>query len=338
MKRTVDYSLGFILIILLMCIISYSDNAKVGATNGIELCQDIIIPALLPILIILGTLINSKVADIIDNIFGGVTKTVFGLQKCCTSAIVFGLIGGYPTGAILTHQLYKNGQITTSTAQRILRFNLSGGMAFIVTAVGEIWLCDIKKGWALFLITIMTSLLVAIIERQKIPNEQSTKQKRLDITSAITTSVESATKSILIMCSFIILFSAICNIAKIPVQILPIIEITNGLFSTKNFSFELMAFYLNFGGLCIHFQLLNIINDIDMKYFDFLFHRLLAGGISFFLGKIYLSLFPDKQSVYSNISQPIPKAFQVNIPLSIVFVIGCIVLVLDIHNKKCKYV
>lgn len=338
MKKTIDYSLGFILIILLIYIIVYSANAKAGAIKGFELCQNIIIPALLPVLIILGTLINSKVADIIDYIFGWITKSVLALPKVCTSAIVFGLIGGYPTGAILTHQLYKNGQISNSIAKRMLRFNFSGGIAFIITAVGGIWLKDIKKGLVLFVISILSSLIIAVFERQKTLIESNIKCQRLDITSAITTSVDASTKSILVMCSYIILFSAICNITKLPTQVLPLIEITNGIFSTKDFTFELMAFYLSFGGICIHFQLLNIINDIGMKYYDFLLHRLVAGIISFFLGKLYLLIFPTKQSVYSNISEPIPKAFQVNIPLSIVFIVGCVVLVFDIHNKKSKYI
>lgn len=316
----------------------FSQGIKDGATKGIKLCFDIIIPSLLPMLIILGTIINSNIAKIINSIFGFICEKLFHLPKCCASVIIFGLIGGYPAGAILTHNLYKTNLINSSCAKRLLRFNFCGGIAFIITAIGDVWLNNAKIGAMLLLINITSSLLFGIINGIGGTYENSRVQINTSLTTAITKAVESSLNSVLIMNCYIILFSAICATIKLPNHIIPIIEITSGMFCTKSFSFELMAFYLSFGGICVHFQLLNIIGDIGMKYYDFFISRLICGLISYFLGKVYTLLFPHDLQVFSNISEAVPKAFEVNIGLSTMFVIGSIILVLDIHNKKSKYI
>lgn len=317
-----------------------SKQAKVGAFEGIMLCEKIIVPSLLPILVISSTITNSSCSLIINKSLGFLTKKVLHLPKECTTAIIFGMIGGFPTGAILTHQLYKNNAIDNSTAIQIMRFNFCGGAGFIITAIGGVWLNSTKVGFALFAINVLSSIIFAIAQSIAIkskPNKMQTISKK-DFSSAVVHAVEASVNSVLVMCCYIILFSALCKLVNIPKQILPIIEITNGMFCTKSFSLEAIAAYLGFGGICVHFQLFSIINELKMKYYDFLLSRICISTISYFLGKLYVHIFAKNEFVYSNISNTTPKAFQVNVGLSIIFIIGCIWLVVDLYNKKSKYI
>lgn len=61
---------------------------------------------------------------------------ILRLPKCAGSALFLGLIGGYPSGALLTANLYRNGDIDSNCAKRMLRFDFSGGAGFIITALG----------------------------------------------------------------------------------------------------------------------------------------------------------------------------------------------------------
>lgn len=334
MKKYIPITIA--LCLLLALIVINSTQAKTGAINGIGLCSQIIIPALLPVLIICSTIVNSKCNEIINIVFKPLARLLH-LPKVTASVLALGLVGGYPAGAILTNELYNQGAISASTAKRLLRYNFCGGVAFIITAVGNIKLKSISLGASIYLINIMVSLLIGYIDGLKHKKESYYYERndKLGLNEATTKAVEGSTKSILVMSSYIIFFSALFSVIKLPQIIMPFIEITSGVFG-KYSDFSFLAAALSFGGFCIHFQLMDIINNIKMKYIEFLGYRIASAVLSYFLGKIYTYFFPQQQEVFSNIASATPKVFQVNIGLSVVLLIGCVALVVDIQNKKSK--
>ncbi|UKI22226.1 MAG: hypothetical protein L6V88_07465 [Anaerotruncus sp.] len=93
-----------------------------------------------------------------------------GLCACCFicrvavfPTVLFGLIGGYPAGALLTASLYGNEKITRREACRIMRFNMSGGAGFIITAVGVGILKSKKAGLILFASVTAAAIICAAI-------------------------------------------------------------------------------------------------------------------------------------------------------------------------------
>ncbi len=107
-------------------LIAFSANAKAGAQSGLSLAGGVIVPSLLPLLIIFNAVIYSGTGRIIDNLLCPITSAL-RLPRCAGAAILFGLIGGYPTGALLTQELYKNNDIDEKSARCIMRFNVNGG-------------------------------------------------------------------------------------------------------------------------------------------------------------------------------------------------------------------
>lgn len=330
-----------IITILLVCIlvfmIAFSSQAKAGAINGIRLCSQIIIPALLPILIICGTITKSRCARVIELAFSPLAK-LLSLPKVASCAIVLGLVGGYPTGAILTNDLFCNGVISQPTAKRIMSFNFCGGIAFVITAVGDTWLGSKRLGCVLYLINIISSMVICFLSGliHKRDNHHNTVGTYLKFDEAVISAVNQSTNSILVMCCYIIFFSAIFNVIKLPSFLAPLLEITNGVFSGEKLSFEFLAGALGFGGLCVQLQLLQYAKNVGMNFLEFLAWRIAGGLISYFLGKIYTLLFPQSLEVFSNTASITPKAFEVNAPLSIVLLLGCIVLVVELNQKKSK--
>ncbi len=327
---------GIIILIML-----HSNEAKTGAMKGIELSLKVIIPSLLPILILTNSIVKSKCSYLFDILFGKITTKLFRLPKQATSPILFGLISGYPAGALLTRNLMESGSITESDARRILRFNFNGGIAFIITAVGTVKLENTKAGVILFLCNILSSIIIGAVQGLKHRNNHYyyAKIEKKPISDGIIDSVESSAKSVLMMSSYIILFSAISNMFELPDYVMPLLEITNGVFYSKaDISFGLLAFFLSFGGLCIHFQIYDVIKKADMHYFDFLLHRIISGSLSYFLGKVYTILFPEEASVFSNFAVKSSSLGHCNTMLSVILLIGCVVLVFDIKNRKSELI
>lgn len=328
-----------VLTAMAILLIAFSLDAKNGAKYGLALSENIIIPSLLPMLMIFNLITKSGAGRIVEKIFAPFTEKVLHLPKCTGAAIVFGLTGGYPTGAILTQNLYDNNDIDKSTARRLLRFNINGGAAFIITAAGTAALGSEKAGLILFLSCTLASLLIAVISARFYdkPDNSELDFFSLPFGEALNKSVEGSIKSVLNISAYIILFSALNEIIKIPPFFEPFLEITSGVTEGNNiFSIPELAFLLSFSGLCIHFQIFGIIKKVNMKYIDFLLWRIIHALISYIICLLILQIFPIDISVFSNSAQSITQLSSVNYTLSVLMVLGCAVLVFDLESKKRK--
>lgn len=325
---------------LIYALIYFSSSANQGAREGLRLCENIIIPSLLPILILTGIIIKSDCSKIFELLFGKFALAVLRLPECAAAAIVLGLIGGYPTGAVLTRELYLSKKISSDEAKRIMRFNFCGGCSFIITAVGAVRYNNIKTGVLLYIINIFSSLLIAVIGARfaEKPTVSEQNNIRTEFSNAVIESVEISIKSILTMSAYIILFSSLAGMIDIPEFLTPVLEITNGIINTdKALPLHYCAMFLSFGGICIHMQLMGILGDMKIKYTDFLMFRIISALISFFTTAVVLQLFPQSEGVFSNLSSTAPRLNQVNTGLSIIMILGCAVFILDIERRKISF-
>lgn len=337
MRIKKDSLLLIFLFSLALLLIAFSARAKSGAQCGLSLAGNIIVPSLLPLLIIFNTIIFTGTGRIIDTVLCPVTSAL-RLPRCAGAAILFGLIGGYPTGALLTHALYKNNDIDEKSARCIMRFNVNGGAGFIITAVGTGMLKSTKLGLLLFASTTLAAVIIMPASALFLKGEESKScptYYSLSPADALNNAVEAAVKAVLNLSAYIVLFSALAGIVAIPKLLLPLAEITSGLSQgCKTLAPEAIAALLAFGGFCIHLQLLPIIKAFKMKYADFLLWRIIHGGLSFAVCKAILLLFPVKSEVFSNYSGGVFLPSSVNAALSILMILGSAVLIFDIENRK----
>ncbi len=326
-----------ILITVAGILIIFSKEARAGALEGLTLSQNTIIPSLTPLLIIFFIIMKTGAKDIIAKAFGFISVYIFNLPQVTFPAVFFGLIGGYPTGALLTNELFIKGEIDEKQAQRLLRFNFCGGCGFIITAVGAATLGSTRAGMILFLSSVISSVLIGFIlsfsEKRK-PQSYYSYTEEVSFGDALTSATDSAVKSVLNITAFIILFSAINKIFTVPQTIMPFIEITGGICGDSTYPMAQLSAYLSFGGFCIHFQLLSVIAKTKMKYYDFLFFRILGGLLSYCVTKLLLLLVPLDVSVFSSTSIGVVQFSSVNIALSVLMIIGCFVIITDISSKK----
>lgn len=330
----------FILLIFLLgtagALTVFSPQAKSGAYDGLLLAEGTIIPSLTPLLIIFLIVMKTGAKDALAKLFGSFCRRVFNLPSVCLPAILLGLIGGYPTGALLTKELFDNEEIDNNQAKRMMCFNFCGGCGFIITAVGVCTLGSKRAGFVLFFSNVIASLIIGFalsFTQKRIKAEFYSYTCASNPGDILSKAVGSAVNSVLNITAFIILFSAIRNIFKVPDILLPLIEITSGICAKGRYSLALTSAFLSFGGLCIHFQIFDILKQFKMKYFDFLLFRLLSAGLSYLVTQVLLVLFPVDLSVFSNGSTPVELS-SVNIGLSVLMILGCFVSILDISSRR----
>ena len=342
MKKALEAAQSVGIFALIICFIVFSVRAKAQALEGMKLCLNVIVPTLLPILILTNTIIKSSSRVFLETVFSPLAR-LLRLPKCACCALILGLIGGYPTGAILSNELFNLHLIDNQTAKRLLRCSFCGGVAFIITAVGTIHLNSTKTGIIIYTVNVLSSIIICvadgIIHRSTNKSTQEYSIGSQSFCNALINSIECSTKSVAVMCGCIVFFSAICGLVSIPPFAMPLIEITNGIFKFNgSISLPYLCFFLSFGGLCIHLQILNVIKSTGIGYIDFFVHRVVGGLISYFLGKGYILLFNPNTEVFSNISQITPRLNQINGSLSIILLASCIVIVVDLNNKKSKLI
>ncbi|MGN0521206.1 MAG: hypothetical protein ACI4IQ_01065 [Eubacterium sp.] len=332
-----DKVLLIILIGIAGALIAFSGKASYGAKEGLALAENTIIPSLLPLLIIFFLIMKTGAKDVIAKCFGSISYYIFNLPQVTFPAIFFGLTGGYPTGALMTKELLDNGEIDDEEARRMLRFNFCGGCGFIITALSASVLGNVKIGAVLFISNALSCVLIGFglsfsKKREKSGFYSFTEHK--NIGDCLVEAVNSSIRSVLNLTAFIVLFSAVTSIFEIPKAVMPLIEITNGICSQNDIPLAQISAYLSFGGICIHFQILGIIKQARMKYFDFLFFRILSGLLSYCTAKAIFYFFPADTFVFSNNSVAVAQFSSVNLALSVLLIIGCFVIILDIHSKK----
>lgn len=332
-----DVFLLFTLLGIATVFIAFSSEMRKGAYQGLALAENTIIPSLLPLLIIFLLIMKTGAKDVLARLLGNISLYAFNLPKVTFPAIFLGMIGGYPTGALLTQELFDKGEIDSSQAKVIMRFNLCGGCGFIITAVGSVSLLNIKAGIILFFSNVISNIIIGIaqgIGRKRTDNGFYSFTESIKISDALTSAVSSSVNSVLNITAFVILFSAINEILKLPEFLLPLLEITNGICDGGKFSLPEISTYLAFGGLCIHFQLLPILMKMGVNYGDFLIFRVISALLSYCITKGLLWVFPMELEVFSNTADTVAVFSSVNIGLSALLIIGCFVLILDINSKK----
>lgn len=332
-----DVFLLFTLLGVATVLIAFSSKMRKGAYQGLVLAENTIIPSLLPLLIIFLLIMKTGAKDALAKLLGNISLYAFNLPKVTFPAIFLGMIGGYPTGALLTQELFDKGEIDSSQAKVIMRFNLCGGCGFIITAVGSVSLLNLKAGIILFFSNVISNILIGIaqgIGKERTDGSFYSFTESIKISYALTDAVSSSVNSILNITAFVILFSAVNEILKLPEFLLPLVEITNGICDGGKFSLPEISAYLAFGGLCIHFQILPILLKMGVNYGDFLIFRVISALLSYCITKGLLWIFPMELEVFSNTADTVAVFSSVNIGLSALLIIGCFVLILDINSRK----
>ena len=158
MKNKTDFLLLFAAGCTVAALIAFSREAKAGAAQGLDLALNTVAPSLLPLLTVFAALENARTYARICRLLAKPTWALFRLPACCGGVILFGLAGGYPTGAVLCRALYEEKKITAAEAARLMEFNVCGGAAFILTAVGTVLLQNKNAGWILYASCVLGAL------------------------------------------------------------------------------------------------------------------------------------------------------------------------------------
>ncbi|OON95788.1 MAG: hypothetical protein ATN36_07630 [Epulopiscium sp. Nele67-Bin005] len=299
-----------------------------GATAGLLLWFNKLLPSLLPFIILTNMLFQLGVVFKLEKYIGKISKLIFGVSGSSLLTFFLGSLGGYPTGAKLTNQLISDNYISKTEAQKTLCFSNNCGLLFIIATVGTLLLGDVKLGYFLAGVHLISAFTLLLISRFYVTDEvhnttqTSRKVEQVSFISALTHSVQIGMDTIVYVGGYIIFFSVILYIVKDLVffdmlinlfaQILNIepvfldslllgsLEFSNGtayiapIALTKLTYLGGLSAIIGFGGFCVFFQTAHILMDTDLSLGLYLFakiiHAILAYSYTMLLYPIYISI------------------------------------------------
>lgn len=333
-------------VVSFVLIFSFGGNISEGIRTGLSLCGEIVIPSLFPFMVLSGFMMKSGAADAIGRILSKPSQILFKLPGCAGTAVLLSFISGYPVGAKCASDLYKSGKITQSQARRMLCFTVNAGPAMIVLAVGSGMLGSQKLGWVLLSVHIISALLIGIISarfsKDKIDESTFTVTKHgQNLADSFVESTSDAAISMLGICAFVVLFSAVINVfSQFGSFFPPLLEVTVGCESviSARSGLPVVSAVLGWSGISVHCQVMSSARAIKPRPLTFILSRACHAAVSYIVCTFAIKLMPETVEVISNnvTARSAPLSFSV--PLSCIMLAMSAMLLwyssLTFKNKK----
>lgn len=270
--------------VAMLMLILDSRAAADAAAAGMEACIRTVIPALFPFFLLSGYLTGSLGSGNLSLLIA----KIFGASRNCGGIILAGLVGGYPVGARLAAQGFRDGRISREQADRLLLFCSQAGPSFLF-GIAAVQLGGISCGALLWVIQILSAWMVACLFAESTPNipiQDRIRQIKWN------DAMESSLSAMGSVCGWVIVFSVIIRFLSrwvlwlfpewIRVLLCGLLELTNGclllgLVEDPKLRFLVAVILLNFGGVCVVMQTASVAQGLDIR--------------RYFLGKTLQTLF-----------------------------------------------
>lgn len=264
-----------------------------GATEGMTLCLNTVIPSLFPFFVV-SMLLCSASTNYSSFILRPIGKWL-KLPESSEILLLIGFLGGYPVGAQCIRQMYDNGNLSLRDAHRMLAFCNNAGPAFIF-GIGTVVFQNVQLCWLIWVLHILSALIVGWITPADCAKQNETEYRGIDAHPlSLAEVVSQSIKTMAFVCSWIILFRVILTfLQKWILWLLPqymviflsgILELANGttrLSSIDSIStrFLLFSILLGFGGLSVAMQTHSVIFKSGLSLRPYLFGKLTQGAVS----------------------------------------------------------
>ena len=233
-------------------LLAASETAAQAVREGLALCGGSVIPALFPFLVVSRLFVATGSAAALGRLLAPLTRRMLGVAGPSGTAVLLGLLGGYPVGAQTAGELARTGAVSRQEGQRLLLFCNNCGPAFALGVAGA-WL---------WLIHVSAAVLMALLTRHtSSPEGRTSPSAPQALGSAFPGAVRGAGEGMLHVCGFVVFFLVLTRLLTALTGLehplpLGLLELTGGILrlSGTRGDFVLAAALMGWGGVCVHCQ------------------------------------------------------------------------------------
>ena len=201
---------------LLVWLLADAGTVRAAAAEGLALCGRAVIPALFPFMAASTMLVSMGFGEWASPRLAGLMN-LYRLPGPAGSALLLGLVGGYPIGARTAAELHKRGLLTVDEAERLLGFSNNSNPVFLISVLGGGVFGSPRTGVYLWLIHMLSALLTGFFFRGsgKAPGRQGLPRpapcQSPSLPAALVEGIKSACGSMVSVCGFVIFFYVLAS-------------------------------------------------------------------------------------------------------------------------------
>ena len=281
---------------LLIWFLADAAQVRSAAAAGLLLCGRSVIPALFPFMAASTMLVSLGFGQWAAPRLAGLMN-LSRLPGPAGSALLLGLVGGYPIGARTAAELHKKGLLTAGEAERLLGFCNNSNPVFLISVLGGGVFGSPRIGVYLWLIHILSALLAGFFFRgsgkpsRRQPLPRLVPCQAVSLPSAFVGGVRSACGSMAAVCGFVVFFYVLASpLARLGGTlgaglggVLELFSLTP-LLAADRLGFVLASACAGWGGVSILCQTAAVLEDSGLRLRNCAAGKavqgLLAGGLA----------------------------------------------------------
>lgn len=307
----ISYIIGLFSFVLMILFVVFNQNCILETRNALYMFLNSVFPTMFPFYVLTAILTQNPLLSKISKISAPAAR-LYKLPSESVSAIILGVLCGFPVGAKVTCDLYQNNLISKKEAALLASFTNNAGPVYVITVIGKLYLHSAKLGVLLWLCLIISSLTFGLfickisLNENKNPNTSTTQlNEQGNLISAVMTGLNTA----MYVGAVIVFFASVTSLFKrIPflsdsayIAIYSITELTGGLnvlvkflfAENVNITFPIKAAIISavtaWSGFCVHMQVCGILKNSGIRIKYYILGKLLQSMLSFILSLILFS-------------------------------------------------
>ncbi len=286
-------SLGYIgvFLIITVCILTHSRESLAFALNGLNLWFNSMIPALLPFMILSGTLVRMGMTEGFTTLLYPIINPLFHVSRNACYVMIMGFMCGFPMGAKCIDDLRSRNMLTLQEAKWLLAFCNNIGpvyfTSFALPLIGckNLWPCVIGMYGLPLLYGLILRYTVYRFPRGTTTDTQNNRHQNMGLLEALNEAVSASLQSILLLGGYMVLFNLLMLLPKLFVEkqaiyLAPLLEITGGLKLLGNSMPLYSLIVLPFGGLSCIAQTYSCICKTGLAIWPYIVHKIILTAIS----------------------------------------------------------
>lgn len=284
---------------ILVWFLADAARIRAAAAEALVLCGKSVIPALFPFLTVSSLLVSLGFGEWLAPYFSGLMAPLFRLPGQASSALLLGLIGGYPIGAQTAAGLYKEGLLSEAEAERLLTFCNNSNPVFLISVLGAGVFGNVRAGVWLWLIHVSSALLTGLLFRGGGKHPVRSRMSRnipcrtVSLSTAFVGAIRDSAGGMLSVCAFVVFFYVLAKpLAAAGTQLGPALVGIVELFSLTPLlpptraGFFLAAVCTGWGGLSVLCQTAAVLEGSGLSLRPCLLGKLVQAALSALLAAL----------------------------------------------------
>jgi len=284
------------------------DVVTASVRSSLSLCATSVIPAVFPFCVLSSLFVSFGGADVIDRCLGRIFFTLFGIKRGA-SALISGLLFGFPVGAKTAAELCERGDISATECSRLICFCCVASPPFPVFTVGKTFFGSTSAGAFIWVAQAIISIFIGMALRVYAPlppvceseSNNTRPPKRVSVSRAVTSAITSASGIMLAVCGAITFFALLGAVASecmtsagfpawVELLLKSFFEFSSGtraaasIYASGGVSAATALFFagfsVGFSGLSVIFQTAAVISTVQVPVTPHIISKLICGVLT----------------------------------------------------------